>query len=146
MKDVSNLLLLGISIFANYRRAKSKNARVLTGVLFAVFLNILGVGIFYFKTRTRPQKSQTNSMNSTNSIATNNLMSYASIQILGGDTRKKIKAIKLVRVHTGMGLKEAKDLIESMPCVIPRKYPLAAAQNIIKDLQKCGFHAEIIDK
>jgi ribosomal protein L7/L12 len=145
MRDLLSYLVMALCIWANVRRAKSKNARVITGVLLGLFLNVLGVGIFYFKTRTRPLKSQINSMSSANSASSNNLTSYVFIQISGGDIRKKIEAIKIVRRQTGMKLKEAKDLVESMPCMIPRKFPLSTAQKIIKDLQKCGYQAEIID-
>jgi uncharacterized membrane protein YedE/YeeE len=64
MQQVINLSLAGLCIGANYYRAKSKNASVTTGVLLGLVLNILGVGIFYFKTRTRTQKPQINSMTS----------------------------------------------------------------------------------
>ena len=64
MQEAINLSIAGLCIWANYRRAKMRNARVLTGVLLALFLNILGVGIFYFRTRIKPQKLQINSMSS----------------------------------------------------------------------------------
>jgi hypothetical protein len=64
MQEAINISIVGLCIWANYRRAKMRNARVLTGVLFALFLNILGVGIFYFRTRIKPQKLQINSMSS----------------------------------------------------------------------------------
>jgi len=37
--------------------------------------------------------------------------------ILGG---KKIEAIKVVRLATGLGLKQAKDLVDGMACGVPR--------------------------
>jgi len=67
MQNLINLLLLGLSIGVNYRRAKLKNARVLTGVLLGLFLNFIGVAIFFYMTRTRsikPQKPTVNKMTS----------------------------------------------------------------------------------
>lgn len=64
MQDLVTPLIIGFCVWINYRRARIKNARVITGVLLAIFLNFLGVGIFYFKTRTRKPKPQVNSMTS----------------------------------------------------------------------------------
>ncbi len=62
MQDLIYWVVTGFCVWINYRRAKFKNARVVTGVLLAVFLNFIGVGIFFFKTRTR--KPPVNSMTS----------------------------------------------------------------------------------
>jgi hypothetical protein len=64
MQDLVTPLIIGFCVWINYRRAKIKSARVITGVLLAIFLNFLGIGIFYFKTRTRKPKPQVNSMTS----------------------------------------------------------------------------------
>ena len=64
MQDLVTSLIIGLCVWANYRRAKIKSARIITGLLLALFLNIFGVGIFYFKTRTRSPKPQVNSMTS----------------------------------------------------------------------------------
>ncbi len=64
MQDLVTPLIIGFCVLINYRRAKIKSARVITGVPLAIFLNFFGVGIFYFKTRTRKPKSQVNSMTS----------------------------------------------------------------------------------
>jgi hypothetical protein len=65
MQEVINFSLAGLCIWANYHRAKSKNASVTTGVLLGLFLNILGVGIFYFRTRTtKPPKQRMNTITS----------------------------------------------------------------------------------
>ncbi len=146
MQEVFNISLAGLCIWANYRRAKSKNARVLTGVLFAIFLNVVGVGIFYFKTRTRPQKSQMNSMSSSfSSVDNKDLETNVSIHISGGDSRRKVKAIKIIRANTKMGLEASKNTIESVPCVIPGTYPLVRAQKMLRELEYCGYQAQIVN-
>lgn len=65
MQDLPYLVLMGICVWLNYRRAKLKNGRVILGIVLAVFLNFIGVGIFYLTTRTRkPPKPPVNSMTS----------------------------------------------------------------------------------
>ncbi|NGX55822.1 MAG: 50S ribosomal protein L7/L12 [Candidatus Anoxychlamydiales bacterium] len=54
---------------------------------------------------------------------------------------KKIAAIKVVREITGLGLKEAKELVESAPKVIKETAPKAEADEIIKKIQAAGSKA-----
>ena len=58
------VIAYGICVWINYRRAKIKNSHTITGFLLAIFLNLWGVGIFYFMTRARSPKPQVNSMTS----------------------------------------------------------------------------------
>jgi large subunit ribosomal protein L7/L12 len=51
---------------------------------------------------------------------------------------KKIGVIKVVRELTGLGLKEAKDLVESAPKVIKETAPKAEAEDIKKKLETAG--------
>lgn len=51
---------------------------------------------------------------------------------------KKIGVIKVVREITGLGLKEAKDLVESAPKVIKETAPKAEADEIKKKLETAG--------
>lgn len=54
---------------------------------------------------------------------------------------KKIGAIKVVRELTGLGLKEAKDLVEGAPKVVKTGVQKAEAEDIVKKLQAAGAKA-----
>ena len=51
---------------------------------------------------------------------------------------QKINAIKAVREITGLGLKEAKDLVDGAPKVIKEKVSKADAENFKKKLEEAG--------
>jgi large subunit ribosomal protein L7/L12 len=51
---------------------------------------------------------------------------------------KKIGVIKVVREITGLGLKEAKDLVEAAPKVLKDSSPKAEAEDIKKKLEAAG--------
>ena len=51
---------------------------------------------------------------------------------------KKIAAIKAVREVTGLGLKEAKDIVEGAPKELKASAPKAEAEEIQKKLQAAG--------
>jgi large subunit ribosomal protein L7/L12 len=51
---------------------------------------------------------------------------------------KKIGAIKIVREITGLGLKEAKDLVDTCPKVLKETSPKAEAEDIKKKLEAAG--------
>jgi large subunit ribosomal protein L7/L12 len=55
----------------------------------------------------------------------------------------KINVIKVVREITGLGLKEAKDLVESAPKPIKEGVSKEEAENIAKKLQEAGAEVEI---
>jgi large subunit ribosomal protein L7/L12 len=55
----------------------------------------------------------------------------------------KINVIKVVREITGLGLKEAKDLVESAPKPVKEGIPKEEAENIAKKLQEAGAEVEI---
>ena len=50
----------------------------------------------------------------------------------------KIKVIKVVRELTGLGLKEAKDLVEAAPKVVKEALPKAEAEELQKKLEAEG--------
>jgi len=50
----------------------------------------------------------------------------------------KINVIKVVRAHTGLGLKEAKDIVESVPKVLKETAPKAEAEEIAKKFADAG--------
>lgn len=51
---------------------------------------------------------------------------------------KKIGVIKVVRELTGLGLKEAKDLVEGAPKVVKESAPKAEAESMKKKLEEAG--------
>jgi large subunit ribosomal protein L7/L12 len=56
---------------------------------------------------------------------------------------KKVQVIKAIRAITGLGLKEAKTLVESAPSVVKEGLPKEDAEKIKKDLEEVGASAEI---
>ena len=56
---------------------------------------------------------------------------------------KKVTVIKVIREITGLGLKEAKDLVEGVPSVVKDSVPKADADSIKKKLEEAGAAAEI---
>lgn len=56
---------------------------------------------------------------------------------------KKINVIKAIRAITGLGLKEAKDLVESAPSIVKESVPKEEAQKIKKELEEVGAGVEL---
>ena len=56
---------------------------------------------------------------------------------------KKIQVIKVVRELTGLGLKEAKDLVDGAPKPVKEAVPKAEAESIKKKLEEQGAKVEI---
>lgn len=56
---------------------------------------------------------------------------------------KKIAILKVVRAITGLGLKEAKDLVESVPKPIKEAIAKEAAEDIKKQLEEAGAKVTI---
>ncbi len=63
--------------------------------------------------------------------------------ILKGFGEKKIQVIKAVREVTSLGLKEAKELVESAPKPIKEGIPKDEAEAILKKIEEAGGSAEI---
>lgn len=55
----------------------------------------------------------------------------------------KVGVIKVIREITGLGLKEAKDLVEGVPSSVKEGVPKAEAETIKKKLEDAGAAAEI---
>ena len=55
----------------------------------------------------------------------------------------KVSVIKAVRELTGLGLKEAKDLVDGAPKPVKESVPKAAAEEAKKKLEDAGAKAEI---
>jgi large subunit ribosomal protein L7/L12 len=56
---------------------------------------------------------------------------------------KKIAVIKAVRAATGLGLKEAKDLVESAFAEVKTALPKEEAEELKKALEEAGAEAEV---
>lgn len=56
---------------------------------------------------------------------------------------KKIGVIKVVREVTGLGLKEAKDIVEAAPKVLKETAPKTEAEEIAKKLEAAGAKATL---
>ncbi len=63
--------------------------------------------------------------------------------ILKGQGDKKIAVIKAVRKITGLGLKEAKDMVDSAPTKIKEGVSKDEAEKLKKDLDEAGAIVEI---
>ena len=55
----------------------------------------------------------------------------------------KVAVIKVVRAVTGLGLKEAKDLVEGVPSTVKEGVPKAEAEDVKKQLEEAGAKAEV---
>jgi len=58
--------------------------------------------------------------------------------ILQAAGEKKINVIKVVRAHTGLGLKEAKDLVDGAPKTVKEQASKDEAEKIKKELEEAG--------
>ncbi|MBO4512736.1 MAG: 50S ribosomal protein L7/L12 [Victivallales bacterium] len=63
--------------------------------------------------------------------------------ILASFGDKKIEVIKVVRALTGLGLKEAKDLVDGAPKPVKTAVPKDEAENMKKQLEEAGAKVEI---
>ena len=63
--------------------------------------------------------------------------------VLAGAGDKKIQVIKVVREITGLGLKEAKDLVDGAPKPVKESVPKAEAEAIKKKLEDAGAKVEL---
>jgi large subunit ribosomal protein L7/L12 len=55
----------------------------------------------------------------------------------------KVSCIKAVRAITGLGLKEAKDMVESAPATVKEAATKSEAEDIKKQLEDAGASAEL---
>ena len=63
--------------------------------------------------------------------------------VLLGAGDKRINVIKIVREVTGLGLKEAKDFVDSLPKAVKEAIPKAECEEVLKKLEDAGASAEI---
>ena len=63
--------------------------------------------------------------------------------ILTGAGDKKINVIKVVRAHTGLGLKEAKDLVDKAPNPVKEGISKEEAEKLKKEFEEAGATVEL---
>ena len=63
--------------------------------------------------------------------------------VLSAVGEKKVNVIKAVRAITGLGLKEAKDMVDGAPSTIKDAAPKAEAEELKKQLEEAGASAEL---
>jgi large subunit ribosomal protein L7/L12 len=66
------------------------------------------------------------------------------IKLTGFDAAAKIKVIKEIRAMTGLGLKEAKELVEGVPKLIKKGIKLEEAESLAAKLKEVGATIEIV--
>src|ERR671931_139494 len=67
--------------------------------------------------------------------------SFDVVLTAAGD--KKIQVIKVVRALTGLGLKEAKDLVDSAPKPVKEGVPREEADSVKSQLEEAGATVEV---
>ena len=67
---------------------------------------------------------------------------FTVILVAAGE--KKVEAIKVVRAATGLGLKEAKDLVDGAPKPVKEAISKADAEALKKQLEEAGAKVEIM--
>jgi large subunit ribosomal protein L7/L12 len=64
--------------------------------------------------------------------------------LLKGDGGQKIKVIKVVREATGLGLKEAKELVDGMPAKVKEGLSKEEAEALMEKLKEVGADVEMV--
>ncbi len=55
----------------------------------------------------------------------------------------KLNVVKVVKAQTGLGLKEAKELVDGAPSVVKEGLPKADAEGLKKELEEAGAQVEL---
>jgi len=63
--------------------------------------------------------------------------------ILKSAGQAKLQVVKAVKELTGLGLKEAKDLVDKAPCPVKEKIAKAEAEQLKSQLEEAGAEVEI---
>ncbi|OPY79737.1 MAG: 50S ribosomal protein L7 [Syntrophorhabdus sp. PtaU1.Bin058] len=66
-----------------------------------------------------------------------------NVMLTGYEAEKKIQVIKVVRAITGLGLKEAKDLVEGVPKPVKESVSKDEAANIKKQLEEVSGQVKV---
>lgn len=56
---------------------------------------------------------------------------------------KKLDVVKVVKAQTGLGLKEAKEMVDNAPSVLKESLPKADAEGLKKELEAAGAEVEL---
>lgn len=67
-----------------------------------------------------------------------------SVQLSGFDDKAKIKVIKEVRAITGLGLKEAKEFVESAPTILQKDLSTEKAEELKARLEAVGAKIDLV--
>ncbi|GAX13862.1 hypothetical protein FisN_5Lh242 [Fistulifera solaris] len=67
-----------------------------------------------------------------------------SVQLSGFDDKAKIKVIKEVRAISGLGLKEAKEFVESAPTILQKDLSAEKAEELKARLEAVGAKIELV--
>ena len=65
------------------------------------------------------------------------------VVLTGFDAAAKIKVIKVVREITGLGLKDAKDLVDNCPKTLKEAVSKEDAEKMVAELKEAGAEAEM---
>lgn len=63
--------------------------------------------------------------------------------ILKSGGASKLNVVKVVKAQTGLGLKEAKELVDGAPSVVKEGLPKADAEGLKKELEEAGAEVEL---
>ena len=63
--------------------------------------------------------------------------------ILKSAGASKLNVVKVVKAQTGLGLKEAKELVDGAPSVVKEGLPTADAEGLKKELEEAGAEVEL---
>ena len=63
--------------------------------------------------------------------------------ILKNAGASKLGVIKIVRAATGLGLKEAKDIVDNAPKTLKEAMPKEEAEKLVAELKEAGAEAEL---
>jgi large subunit ribosomal protein L7/L12 len=63
--------------------------------------------------------------------------------VLKSGGANKLNVVKIVKDITGLGLKEAKDLVDGAPKAIKEGIPKAEAEEVVNRLKEAGAEVEI---
>jgi large subunit ribosomal protein L7/L12 len=77
-------------------------------------------------------------------VAQEEKKSTVDVKLAAFDAKSKIKVIKEVRAIAGLGLKEAKELVESAPKVIMKEMKPEEAEELKKKLEELGATIELV--
>ncbi len=63
--------------------------------------------------------------------------------VLKSPGANKLNVVKVVKAQTGLGLKEAKELVDGAPSVVKEGLPKADAEGLKKELEEAGAEVEL---